>query len=67
MEPIGQKTALTYSEEALSTPDIEVEAGENEPAKIYDSTLDDMLAEETDPDTMLAELLDDEGKTALLT
>ena len=48
MEPIGQKTALTSSEEAIFTTDLEVESGENETEKIFDSTLDQMLAEETD-------------------
>ena len=53
MEPIGQKTALTSSEEAIYTTDLEVESGENETEKIFDSTLDQMLAEETDYENML--------------
>ena len=34
MEPIGQKTSLTSSEEAIFTTDLEVESGENETEKI---------------------------------
>ena len=45
MEPIGQKTALTSLEETIFTTDLEVESGESETEKIFDSTLDQMLAE----------------------
>ena len=51
MEPIGQKTALTSSEEAIFTTDLEVESGENETEKIFDSTLDQILLGETDYET----------------
>ena len=53
MEPIGQKTAITSSEEAIFTTDLEIESGENETETIFDSTLDQMLAEETDYENML--------------
>ena len=36
MEPIGQKTAITSSEEGIFTTDLEVESGENETEKIFD-------------------------------
>ena len=66
MEPIGQKTALTSSEEAIFTTDLEVESGENETEKIFDSTLDQMLAEETDYENMLDELLEEDGQDSLI-
>ena len=66
MEPIGQKTALTSSEEAIFTTDLEVESGENETEKIFDSTLDQMLAEETDYENMLDELLEGDGQDSLI-
>ena len=66
MEPIGQKTALTTSEEAIFTTDLEVESGENETEKIFDSTLDQMLAEETDYENMLDELLEEDGQDSLI-
>ena len=66
MEPIGQKTALTSTEEAIFTTDLEVEAGENETEKIFDSTLDQMLAEETDYDNMLEEMLEENGQDSLI-
>ena len=66
MEPIGQKTALTSSEEAIFTTDLEVESGENETEKIFDSTLDQMLAEETDYENMLDELLEVDGQDSLI-
>ena len=67
MEPIGQKTALTSSEEAIFTTDLEVESGENETEKFFDSTLDQMLAEETDYENMLEELLKEDGQDSLIT
>ena len=66
MEPIGQKTALTSSEEAIFTTDVEVESGENETEKIFDSTLDQMLAEETNYENMLEELLEKDGQDSLI-
>jgi len=66
MEPIGQKAALTSSEEAIFTTDLEVESGENETEKIFDSTLDQMLAEETDYENLLDELLEDDGQDSLI-
>ena len=66
MEPIGQKTALTSSEEAIFTTDLEVESGENETEKIFDSTLDQMLAEETDYENMLEELLEEDSHASLI-
>ena len=66
MEPIGQKTALTSTEEAIFTTDLEVESGENETEKIFDSTLDQMLAEETDYENMLDELLEVDGQDSLI-
>ena len=66
MEPIGQKTALTSSEEAIFTTDLDVESGENEKEKIFDSTLDQMLAEETDYENMLDELLEEDGQDSLI-
>ena len=66
MEPIGQKTALTSSEEAIFTTDLEVESGEKETEKIFDSTLDQMLAEETDYENMLDELLEEDGQDSLI-
>ena len=67
MEPIGQKTALTSSEEAIFTTDLEsVESGEKETEKIFDSTLDQMLAEETDYENMLDELLEVDGQDSLI-
>ena len=66
MEPIGQKTALTSSEEAIFTTDLEVESGENETEKIFDSTLDQMLAEETNYENMLDELLEVDGQDSLI-
>ena len=66
MEPIGQKTSLTSSEDAIFTTDLEVESGEKETEKIFDSTLDQMLAEETDYETMLDELLEEDGQDSLI-
>ena len=66
MEPIGQKTAPTSSEEAIFTTDLEVESGEKETEKIFDSTLDQMLAEETDYENMLDELLEEDGQDSLI-
>ena len=67
MEPIGQKTALTSSEEAIFTTDLEsVESGKKETEKIFDSTLDQMLAEETDYENMLDELLEVAGQDSLI-
>ena len=66
MEPIGQKTAITSSEEAIFTTDLEVESGENETEKIFDSTLDQMLAEGTDYENMLDELLEEDGQDSLI-
>jgi len=66
MEPIGQKTALTSSEEVIFTTDLEVESGEKETEKIFDSTLDQMLAEETDYENMLDELLEEDGQDSLI-
>ena len=66
MEPIGQKTALTSSEEAIFTTDLEVESGENATEKIFDSTLDQMLAEDTDYENMLDELLEVDGQYYLI-
>ena len=66
MEPIGQKTALTSSEEAIFTTDLEVESGEKETEKIFDSTLDQMLAEETDYENMLGELLEENDQDSLI-
>ena len=67
MEPIGQKTALSSSEEAVVTTELDVESGENEKEKIFDSTLDQMLAEETDYENMLEELLEEGGQDSLIT
>ncbi|MCH2283611.1 MAG: flagellar hook-length control protein FliK [SAR324 cluster bacterium] len=67
MEPIGQKTALSSSEEAVVTTELDVESGENEKEKIFDSTLDQMLAEETDYENMLEELLEEDGQDSLIT
>ena len=67
MEPIGQKTALSSSEEAVVTTELDVESGENEKEKIFDSTLDQMLAEETDYEYMLEELLEEDGQDSLIT
>ena len=66
MEPIGQKTALSSSEEAVVTTELDVESGENEKEKIFDSTLDQMLAEETDYENMLEELLEKDGQDSLI-
>ena len=66
MEPIGQKTALSSSEEAVVTTELDVESGENEKEKIFDSTLDQMLAEETDYENMLEELLEEDGQDSLI-
>ena len=67
MEPIGQKTALTSSEEAIFTTDLEsVESGKKETEKIFDSTLDQMLVEETDYENMLDELLEVDGQDSLI-
>ena len=66
MEPIGQKPTLTSSEEAIFTTDLEVESGENETEKIFDSTLDQMLAEETDYGNMIEELLEEDGQDSLI-
>ena len=66
MEPIGQKTALTSSEEAIFTTDLEVESGEKETEKIFDSTLDQMLAEGTDYENMLDKLLEEDGQDSLI-
>ena len=67
MEPIGQKTALSSSEEAVVTTELDVESGENEKEKIFDSTLDQMLAVETDYENMLGELLEEDGQDSLIT
>ena len=67
MEPIGQKTALSSSEEAVVTTELDVESGENGKEKIFDSTLDQMLAEETDHENMLEELLEEDGQDSLIT
>ena len=67
MEPIGQKTARTSSEEAIFTTDLEsVESGEKETEKIFDSTLDQMLAEETDYENILDNLLEVDGQNSLI-
>ena len=66
MEPIGQKTDLTSSEEAIYTTDLEVESGENETEKIFDSTLDQMLADDPDYGNMLEELLEKDGQDCLI-
>ena len=66
MEPIGQKTSLTSSEEAIFTTDLEVESGEKETEKIFDSTLDQMLAEGTDYENMLEGLLEEDGQESLI-
>ena len=66
MEPIGQKTALSSSEEAVVTTELDVESGENEKEKIFDSTLDQMLAEETNYENMLEELLEKDGQDSLI-
>ena len=66
MEPIGQKTAHTSSEEAIFTTDLEVESGGKETEKIFDSTLDQMLAEESDYENMLDELLEEGGQDSLI-
>ena len=66
MEPIGQKSALASSEEAIFSTDLEVESGEKETEKIFDSTLDQMLAEETDYENMLDELLEVDGQDSLI-
>ena len=67
MEPIGQKTALSSSEEAVVTTELDVESGENEKEKIFDSTLDQMLAEETYYENMIEELLEEDGQDYLIT
>ena len=43
MEPIGQKTALSSSEEAVVTTELDVESGENGKEKFFDSTLHHLI------------------------
>ena len=66
MEPIGQKTALTASEEGIVAAELVVEAGENEGDKIFNSTLDEMLAENDTEETLLEELLEEDGQDTLI-
>ena len=66
MEPIGQKTALTSSEEGIFTTDVDVESGDKETEKIFDSTLDQILTEETDYENVLDELLEKGGHDTLI-
>ena len=66
MEPIGQKIALTSSEEGIFTTDVDIESGDKETDKIFDSTLDQMLAEESDYENMLDELLEEGGQDSLI-
>ena len=66
MEPIGQKTALTSSEEGIFTTDVDVESGDKETEKIFDSTLDQILTEETDYENVLDELLEKDGHDTLI-
>ncbi len=66
MEPIGQKTNLTSSEEGIFTTDVDVESGDKETEKIFDSTLDQILTEETDYESVLDELLEKDGHDSLI-
>ena len=66
MEPIGQKTTLTSSEEGIFTTDVDVESGDKETEKIFDSTLDQILTEETDHENVLDELLGKDGQDTLI-
>ena len=66
MEIIGQKTTLTSSEEGIFTTDVDVESGDKETEKIFDSTLDQILTEETDYENVLDELLEKDGQESLI-
>ena len=66
MEPIGQKTALTSSEEGIFTTDVDVESGDKETEKIFDSTLDQILTEETVNENVLDEILEEDGQDTLI-
>ena len=68
MEPIRQNAAFTSSEEAVFNTDLEIESGDKETEKIFDSTLDQMLTEETkiDYEDMIDQLMESNGQDSLV-
>ena len=66
MEPIGQKTPITSSEETIFTSDLVIESEEKGTEKIFDSALDQILTEGTDYENTFQELLEKEGQDSLI-
>jgi flagellar hook-length control protein FliK len=66
MEAIGQKSVIHVTDEAVTATEFGMESGENSENKIFDATLEQMLAELPLDEKLLEELLGEDGLSASL-
>ena len=66
MEAIGQKAVIPVIDEAVAATEFGMESGENGENKVFDATLEQMLAELPLDEKLLEELLDEDGLSASL-
>jgi flagellar hook-length control protein FliK len=66
MEAIGQKAVIPVIDEAVAATEFGMDSGENGENKVFDATLEQMLAELPLDEKLLEELLDEDGLSASL-
>lgn len=66
MEAIGQKAVIPVIDEAVVATEFGMDSGENGENKVFDATLEQMLAELPLDEKLLDELLDEDGLSASL-